>query len=359
MLDLQHLPLNSAKPLIYVDELTVGRERHPAGHELVLPPGTHHVELRFDSISLASPEKIRFQYRMDGVDPVWLNADNSLSAVYTTIPVGRHVFRIRACNSDGVWDRSGISFPVTQKPYYYETGWFRLVAVIAFVLTLTGGYRLRLHQIHAQMNARLDERVLERTRIARDLHDTLLQSLQALLLNFHSVTYLLPNCPVEARNALETAIENARHAITEGRDAVEGLRSVRHEGADLEATIGRLGRELKAHCNESPPTDFHVNVEGATRSLAAIVGNEVHRIAIEALRNAFLHAGAQRIEVEIWYHTQEFRLRVRDNGKGIDLEALQTVATDTTESPVCTNEQNWCEANSSSGVISVPAPKSS
>ena len=95
----------------------------------MLPPGTHHVELRFNSISLASPEKIRFQYRMDDVDPVWLEADNSLTAVYTTIPVGTHAFRIRACNSAGVWDRSGISFPVTQEPYFYETGWFRLVAV--------------------------------------------------------------------------------------------------------------------------------------------------------------------------------------------------------------------------------------
>ena len=166
-------------------------------------------------------------------------------------------------------------------------------------------------------------RVSERTRIARDLHDTLLQSLQELLLNFHSVTYLLPDRPVEARSALETAIENARHAIIEGRDAVEGLRSVRHEGGDLEATIGRLSRELAAYGNERASPDFHVNVEGATRSLAPIVGDEVDRIAIEVLRNAFLHARARRIEVEIWYHSQEFRLRVRDNGKGIDAETLQ------------------------------------
>src|SRR6516225_2529275 len=100
MLDLPHLPFDSAKPVIFVEEVTVGRERQPAGPELVLPPGTHHVELRFDSISLASTEKIRFQYRMDDVDPLWLEADNSLTARYTNIPVGTHAFRIRACNSD-------------------------------------------------------------------------------------------------------------------------------------------------------------------------------------------------------------------------------------------------------------------
>jgi signal transduction histidine kinase len=208
-------------------------------------------------------------------------------------------------------------------PAYYQTRWFQAACLMAFATTLAMLYRFRLRQVARQLKIRMEERVSERTLIARDLHDTLLQSLQALLLNFHSVTYLLPARPVEARDALETAIENARQAITEGRDAVEGLRSVRHEGADLEATIGRLGRELAAPQNELASPDFHVNVEGATRSLAPIVGNEVDRIAIEALRNAFLHARAQRIEVEIWYHTQEFRLRVRDNGKGIDPEVLQ------------------------------------
>jgi signal transduction histidine kinase len=208
-------------------------------------------------------------------------------------------------------------------PAYYQTRWFQATCLMAFGTTLAMLYRFRLRQVALQFRLRMEERVGERTRIARDLHDTLLQSLQALLLNFHSVAYLLPDRPVDARDALETAIENARHAITEGREAVEGLRSVRHEGADLEATIGRLIRELAAHRNEPASPDFHVNVEGATRSLAPIVGNEVDRIAIEALRNAFLHARAQRIEVDIWYHTREFRLRVRDNGQGIDPERLQ------------------------------------
>ena len=100
---------------------------------------------------------------MEDVDPVWLDADNSLTAVYTNIPVGTHAFKVRACNSDGVWDRSGISFLVTQKPYFYETGWFRLAVAVVFSLTLTGAYQLRLSQMRAQINARLDERVLDRS----------------------------------------------------------------------------------------------------------------------------------------------------------------------------------------------------
>jgi signal transduction histidine kinase len=324
MLDLRHLPFNSAKPLIYVDEVTVGRERHPAGRELVLPPGTHHVELRFDSISLAWPEKIRFQYRMDDVDPVWLNADNSLTGVYTTIPAGRHVFRIRACNSDGVWDHSGISFPVTQKPYFYETGWFRLVAGIAFVLTLTGGYRLRLRQMHAQMNARLDERVTERLRIARDLHDTLLQSFHGLLPRFQAVQNLLPGRIREAQQVLEAAVVDAARAVTEARDAVQGLRSSTTVTNDLAKAVEVLGEELRAHQTSAngDATDFSVQVSGTPQHLHPMVRDEICRITAEALRNAFHHARAPRIEVEIEYDTRQVRTRVRDDGIGIDVTML-------------------------------------
>jgi signal transduction histidine kinase/ligand-binding sensor domain-containing protein len=320
MLNLQHSSFDSAKPAIFVEEVTVGRARRPAGRELVLPPGTRHVELRFDSISLASPEKIRFQYRMDGVDPVWLDADNAYTAVYTNIPVGTHAFRIRACNSTGVWDRSGISFPVTQKPYFYQTAWFRLVAVTAFIVILTGAYRFRLHQIRAQMNARLDERVLERTRVARDLHDTLLQSFHGLLLRFQAVANLLP--AGEPKQKLDGAIDQAAQAITEGRDAVQGLRSSTTVTNDLACAITTLGTELAGSESNPNAAEFHVEVEGTPRDLHPILRDEVYRIAGEALRNAFKHAQAQRIEVEIRYDERQLWLRVRDDGKGIDAKHL-------------------------------------
>jgi len=120
-----------------------------------------------------------------------------------------HALKVRACNCNGIWDRSGISFLVAQKPYFYETGWFRLVAVIAFVPILTGGYRVRLHQMHVQMHARLDERVTERMRIDRDLHDTLLQSFRGLLPRFQAIQNLLPGRIAEAQQVLEAAIDDA------------------------------------------------------------------------------------------------------------------------------------------------------
>ena len=317
MLDLAHLSFDTAKPRVFVEDVTVGRARQPAGSELVLPPGTNHVELRFNSISLASPEKSRFQYRMDDVDPVWLEADNSLTAVYNRIPIGTHAFRIRASNSAGVWDRFGISFPVTQEPYFYETGWFRLSCVAAFLALLGAAYQLRLRQVAQQFNLRLEERVGERTRIARDLHDTLLQSFHGLLFCFQAVSNLLPTRPAEAKQTLDKAIDQAVQAITEGRDAVQGLRSSTVVTNDLACAITTLGQELAGGETNPNATEFHVQVEGTTRDLHPILRDEVYRIAGEALRNAFTHAQARRIEVEIRYDERQFRLRVRDDGKGI------------------------------------------
>ncbi|HEX4168303.1 MAG TPA: two-component regulator propeller domain-containing protein, partial [Bryobacteraceae bacterium] len=176
LLDLLRLPRTKRAPTIFVEEVTVGQEKQSIRHELVLPPGTHRLEVKFDSIEFTSPEKSRFQYRLDGVDGVWLDADTTRTAVYTSIPVGAHSFHIRACNRDGVWDRTGIVYNVTQLPFFYETNVFRLAVLAGVSLLLWGLYRVRLHRIAREFNMRLEERVDERTRIARELHDTLLQS---------------------------------------------------------------------------------------------------------------------------------------------------------------------------------------
>jgi signal transduction histidine kinase len=178
---------------------------------------------------------------------------------------------------------------------------------------------MRVRYLAQQFNMRLEERVGERTRIARDLHDTLLQSFQGVLLKFHAVTYLIPEHPAEAQKTMETAIEQARQAIAEGRDAVQGLRSSTVVSNDLARAIGTLGEELAGNSTGRKSPEFCVQVEGKPRDLAPLVRDEAYRIAGEALRNAFRHADAMRIEVEIRY---DLRLRVRDNGKGMDPEVL-------------------------------------
>jgi signal transduction histidine kinase/ligand-binding sensor domain-containing protein len=326
-IDPARLPLEAKPPPVHIEQLRADHLVHTFTADpkdrLILPPLVRDLEIEYTALNIGTPEKVRFRYILESRDHEWTDAGARRQVFYNDLPPGNYRFRVNA-SATGIWNNSGAVLDFTIAPAYYQARWFQATCLMAFVITLAMLYHFRLRQIARHFRIRMEERVSERTRIARDLHDTLLQSLQALLLNFHSVTYLLPDRPVEARATLETAIENTRHAITEGRNAVEGLRSARHEGADLEATIGRLIREFAAHPNEPASPDFQVSVEGATRSLAPMVGNEVDRIAIEALRNAFLHAGAQRIEVEIAYHAQEFRLRVRDNGKGIAPEIIQS-----------------------------------
>jgi PAS domain S-box-containing protein len=175
----------------------------------------------------------------------------------------------------------------------------------------------------AQFEIRLETRVRERTRIARELHDTLLQNFQGLLLRFQSVLKMLPERPQEARQRLESALHQAAEAITDARDAIQGLRAMVAESNDLARAVTAVGEELAAHRTDSNSPAIHLEVKGTPRTLNPIVRDEAYGIASEALRNAFCHAQAQRIIVEIEYDNQQFSLRVRDDGKGIDEETLR------------------------------------
>ncbi len=316
MLDLRRLAVDKSKPKVYVDEAIVGREARPAGRELILPPGTHHVELHFDSISLGWPEKLRFQYRMDDVDPVWLDAGNNRAAVYTSVPIGAHTFHVRACNSSGVWDRTGIIFRVTQKPFFYETVLFRLAMAALFGLLLAAGYKLRVQQVTSQMQARLNERVAERTRVARELHDTLLQTIQASKI-LADASLDGPADTARMQGTLKRLSEWLGRAVQESRAALSSLRlsAIQHNdiAESLRATAGE-------NC-KSGVIDIVFTVEGSGREVHPIVHDEVYRIGCEAIRNACAHSGGSRIDVEISY-ARDLVLRVRDNGRGIDAQVL-------------------------------------
>jgi signal transduction histidine kinase/ligand-binding sensor domain-containing protein len=328
MLEISRLRHSDRKPAIFIEKIVIGKTVQPPGRELVLPAGTHHVELHFDTIELASPEAIRLQYRLDGVDREWLEADSSATAVYSGIPAGTHQFRVRACNSDGVWDPVGIFYNVTQNPSFYETNLFRLAAVTIFALLLAGAYWLRLRRITAQMNLRLDERVAERTRIARELHDTLLQSLHGVMFQFQAARNMLPRRTDEAIHTLDGAINATEQAIAESRGAILDLRTDRCRNGELGESLKATAQELadSEYGNSQAPA-FRMIVEGEPKPLSSVLQDEVYRITREILRNSFQHAHADRIEVEIRYDDQALRLRIRDNGKGIDPQILKAGGT--------------------------------
>jgi len=271
-----------------------------------------------EAVDLASPEKVRLQYRLDSVDAAWLDADATRTAIYTSVPVGTHAFHVRASGSDGAWDRIGIVYNITQQPFFYQTTWFLLASVSALVFLLFAVYLIRVRQLIQQTHVRHEERLVERERIARELHDTLLQSFQGLTLHFQRARNLLPERATEAIQTLDRALDGAEQAIVEGRDAIHDLRSPAPEAKGLAEEITSLGEELVANGNNKDPVQFRVVIEGSAQTLHPKVQIEIFRIAREALRNAFSHSQARRVETEVAYSNNLFRLRIRDDGKGMD-----------------------------------------
>jgi signal transduction histidine kinase len=275
------------------------------------------------SIELSSPERAHLQYRLEGIDSEWLDAKPDGAAVYTTIPHGSYLLHVRASNGSGFWDRQGIVYRITQQPFFYETTAFRMFLIAVGCILLTIAYRFRVRQESARIKVRLEERVAERERIARELHDTLLQSFHGSLFEVQAARNLFPRRPGDAMQSLDEAIRSAQAAIAEGRDAIRGLRSCSPDASDLAHLLAAAGHELSgvAASNGGSPA-FRVTVEGPPRDIKTVLRDELYRIGQEILRNAFHHARANQIEVDIQYDPRELRVRFRDDGIGIDRKVL-------------------------------------
>jgi signal transduction histidine kinase/ligand-binding sensor domain-containing protein len=318
----RNLPTNKLPPPVHVEQIVADRKTYEASSQLHLPPLVRDLQIDYTALSFVAPEKVLFRYKLEGRDRDWQDAGNRRQAFYSDLDPGNYRFRVIAANNSGVWNEEGASLDFSVAPAYWQTNWFRALCVLAFLALLITLYRLRVRQIARHFNATLDARVNERTRIARDLHDTLLQSFHGLLLRFQTAMDLLPNRATEAKQVLGSAIDQAAEAITEGRNAVQGLRSSVTETNDLADAIRTVGEELSADQGANHGVILRVEAQGAPRSLHPIVRDEILRIAGEALRNAFRHAEAKQIEVELRYDERDLRLRVRDDGKGIDPKVL-------------------------------------
>jgi signal transduction histidine kinase/ligand-binding sensor domain-containing protein len=324
VIDPDHIPFNRLPPPVHIEQITADRKPYEVtSGALRLPPLVRDLEIEYTALSLLAPEKVRFRFKLEGHDRDWReDVNNRREAVYSDLPPGPYRFRVAASNNSGVWNEAGAAVDFSIAPAYYQTGWFRFSVVAALLFLVAAVYQLRLFYLKRQFAVSLEARVSERTRIARDLHDTLLQSFQGVLLKFYAVMFALPDRPADARKTLESAIEQARVAIAEGREAIQGLRTSVVIKNDLARAITTFGEGLASDQNGGTAPDFQVHVEGTSRDLAPLVRDEVYRIACEALRNVFRHAGARRIEVEIHYEKWLLRMRVRDDGKGIDPHVL-------------------------------------
>jgi len=322
VVDPSRVAASSARAIPHIEVLSVDGSPVNVRGIVHIPALPRRITFTYTGLSLATPERVRFRYFLEGFDRSWSEPVATREAVYTNLGAHSYRFRVLACNSEGLWSESEAVVGFEVEPTVWQTWWFRTISAALILLLSWCVYLYRSRQLAKEFNIRLEERVDERTRVARELHDTLLQSFHGLLLRFQAATNLLPERPAEARKTLESAIDQAAQAITEGRDAVQGLRSSTVVASDFALTINTLGQELASGATNPNATEFHVDVEGTPQNLHPILRDEVYRIVGEAMRNAFKHAQAQRIEVEIRYDERQLRLRVRDDGKGIDAKHL-------------------------------------
>jgi len=324
MIDPDGLLRNPIPPPVHIEDVIADRKIYSPQSGLHLPALTRDLEIDYTALSFVVPQKVHFQYRLEGWDRDWQDAGTRRQAFYNNLPPRNYRFRVMACNNSGVWNEAGASLELSVLPGFYQTNWFRSICAVGFLASLWGIYQLRVQQLQRQFNIGLEARVNERTRIARELHDTLLQSFQGLMLRFQTVGEMLPARPLDAKNALEGALDRADQAISEGRDAITDIRASSLASRDLEKSITalmtNLSEELAAGNGRS--VTFRVLVEGVPRAVRPTLQDEIYRIARESLRNAFHHAQAGHIEAEITYG-ESLRLRFRDDGKGIDPSVVE------------------------------------
>ena len=285
--------------------------------------GRQRIVFGYGAMSLSAPERIRFRYQLDGYDHGWIETSGNREAVYTNLGPGPYRFRVIASNPDGVWNQHESVIAFNVDPATWQTWWFQTACALGGILIALGAYWLRMRQLTATLNVRFEERLAERTRIAQELHDTLLQGFISASMQIHvAADRLPPESPVKP--SLVRALDLMREVTEEGRNVVRGLRTAAGATHDLERAFSQIQNEVVPGEPAGDRADFRIIVEGKRRPLRPVLRDEVYRIGREALINAFRHARARKIEIELDYSFSSLRVLVRDDGRGIDPQTLVT-----------------------------------
>jgi len=308
-----------AHPAPFVEIL---RLRHHAQDEqsrpgLKLPAGTDNFSIAYTALELGRPQHVRFQYQLEGIDSGWKDAGERRIAYYTNIVPGNYRFRVRAAVDNGPWSDGKAEMAFTIMPTLTQTLWFKAACGLALLILLSLLYIYRMRIVTRRLEERFFVRAKERERIARTLHDTIIQGMQAVILRLHVIGLSLP-AESKVRGDIDHTLEQAEKALVEGRDEVQGLRDNRH--VELDAALEEIGRSAGRTYGQA---QLHVDIEGDRRPLTDGLAHEILAIAREAITNASRHAAADRLTAQVNYAKHCFTLTVRDNGKGISAMILQ------------------------------------
>lgn len=313
VIDPDRLGSNTLPPPVHIEQVIADRAAFTPQDGLQLPPNTRDLEIDYTGLSLVIPRKTQFRYRLDGHDTEWHDAGTRRQAFYTDLPPGDYRFQVTASNNDGVWNESGTSLNFSIPPTFYQTRYFMVLCIAVVLGAVWLLFLLRLRQIASRMRARLEERLVERERIARELHDTLLQGVQGLILKFQTVADRV-GTDEETRAAMEQELERADALLIEGRDRVKNMRSTMTTTVSLRQALLDAAQQMSA----GHTARLRVIENGTPRELHPIVREEAGRIASEAMLNALRHANATTIDVELFYERKHLRICIRDDGRGME-----------------------------------------
>jgi signal transduction histidine kinase/ligand-binding sensor domain-containing protein len=320
-IDPQHIHRNLVPPLVSIEGLVADRVHYDPRSPIHLPMGAHSIRIDYTAASLTYPEHTRFRYQLSGVDTGWEEAGPRRQAYYTNIGPGPHQFRVIAANKDGIWSVQSAPLQFTLAPAFYQTLLFKVAATLAAVLILAALFMIRLEQIQRQYRRGIDARHSERERIARDVHDTLLQGAQAIL--FRLQMWQQDSSVSESlRREIAGVVAQTKAMVINGRERILMMRRTDAQPADLTEALAALGNEASV----GQTAAFAVEVEGDTANLTVDAKNQLIDIAREAILNAYQHAAASRIRVRLKYRKRFLEMKIEDDGRGIDAETLRTSA---------------------------------
>jgi signal transduction histidine kinase/ligand-binding sensor domain-containing protein len=312
-LDPRRLLRNRLPPPVQIQSLASGDSTYAPRDTQTLPIGSTSLQIRYTALSLSVPEHVRFHYQLGGSDAGWIDAGTRREAFYTNLRPGTYHFRVSASNEDGVWNDAGTSIDIVIPPTFVQTGWFLALCTLAAAVATWLLYRLRVRRVASAIRARFDATLAERTRIARELHDTLLQEFTGITLHLQAVQGMLPFRPVDAATSLSLVLSQADTSLREARDVVWDMRTHELDAQDLPGALTEAVRSAIA----GTTIQIRLSVYGESRRLPRALELTTLRIAREAIANAVKHADARHLEIVLSYTRRDLQLRVRDDGRGL------------------------------------------
>ena len=308
---------NTLVPPVTIESVNVEERNAVPVPGMRLPARSPALGLHYAALSMADPAKVSYRYKLDGLDRDWQDAEGRREAFYTNLAPGSYTFHVIASNNDGVWNEVGASLVFAVSPRYYQTVWFRLLCFVALGLLIALVFKLRLQRATTVVSERLAAQMAERERIARELHDTLLQSFYGVILSIQTAADQAPLSD-SSRALFEDALQSAERSVNEGRERVRGLRG-EAEFLELNEELASVTRD---YVTAAGPV-LAIDVAGAPRTFHPLVREEVSRVGREAIANAYKHSGAKTINVRLTYDAHWFRLSIEDDGSGIAAAILE------------------------------------